>query len=54
MDTLQSYRRVGYAYVPMQRLERIYSPCQALKAGTVFPELDITIEEYERGIYDGK
>lgn len=56
MDILQSqsYRRVGYAYVPMQRLEKIYSPCQAMKAGTVFPELDITLDEYERGIFDGK
>lgn len=54
MDTMQSFRRVGYAYVPIQRLEKIYSPCKALKVGTVFPELDITMDEYERGIYDGK
>lgn len=47
-------KRVGYAYVPVQRLEKVYSPCKALKAGTIFPELDITIEEYERGLYNGK
>lgn len=54
MDSLQSYRRVGYAYVPIQRLEKIYSPGKALRVGTVFPELDITLEEYERGIFNGK
>lgn len=46
--------RVGYAYVPNQRMERIYSPAKAMKAGTVFPELDITMDEYERGICNGK
>lgn len=54
MDTLKSFRRVGYAFVPIQRLEKIYSPGKALRVGTVFPELDITIGEYERGLYDGK
>ena len=54
MDSMQSYRRVGYSYVPIQRLEKIYSPGKALRVGTVFPELDITIDEYERGIYNGK
>ena len=54
MDTQQSFRRVGYAYVPIQRLEKIYSPGKALRVGTVFPELDITLEEYERGICNGK
>lgn len=47
-------KRVGYAYIPVQHLEKVYSPCKALKAGTIFPELDITIEEYERGLYNGK
>ena len=54
MDTLQSFRRVGYAYVPIQRMEKLYSPGKALRVGTVFPELDITLEEYERGIFGGK
>lgn len=54
MDTMQLFRRVGYAFVPIQRLEKIYSPSKALRVGTVFPELDITLEEYERGIFDGK
>ncbi len=47
-------KKVGYAFVPVQNLEKVYSPCKALKAGTIFPELDITMEEYERGLYDGK
>lgn len=54
MDTMQSFRRVGYAYVPIQRLEKIYSPSKAMRVGTVFPELDITLEEYERGLFNGK
>lgn len=47
-------KQVGYAYVPVQHMEKVYSPSKALKAGTIFPELDITIEEYERGLYNGK
>ncbi len=45
---------VGYAYVPIQQLDKVYSPNVALKAGTIFPELNITIDEYERGLYNGK
>ncbi len=45
---------VGYAYVPFQRLGKVYTPEKALERGTVFPELDISIAEYERGLYDGK
>ena len=30
------------------------TPEKALERGTVFPELDISISEYERGLYDGK
>jgi len=45
---------VGYAYVPFQKLGKVYTPEKALSRGTVFPELDISIGEYERGIYDGK
>ena len=45
---------VGYAYVPFQKLGKVYTPEKALERGTIFPELDITISEYERGLYDGK
>lgn len=44
----------GYAWVTVQNLDKVYSPNKALKAGTIFPELDITIDEYERGLYSGK
>ncbi len=47
-------RRVGYAYVPIQQIGKVYPPSTALAQGTVFPELNIGIEEYERGIWNGK
>lgn len=47
-------KRPGYAFVPRQRMEKVYSPSKALKVGTIFPELNITMEEYERGLYNGK
>lgn len=47
-------KRPGYAFVPVQRMDKVYPPNKALKAGTVFPELDITIDEYERGLFNGK
>ncbi len=46
--------KVGYAYVPFQKLGRVYTPERAMMQGTIFPELDIGIGEYERGLYDGK
>lgn len=48
------FKNVGYAFVPIQTLDKVYSPRIALKAGTIFPELNITIDEYERGLYNGK
>ena len=47
-------QKPGYAYVPVQKLGRVYTPEKAMARGTVFPELDISIGEYERGLYDGK
>lgn len=38
---------VGYGYVPDQTLRYVYESAQmALERGTLFPELDLTIEEY--------
>ncbi len=37
---------VGYAYVPIQMLKTVYDPSKALCQGTIFPELDLSIEEY--------
>lgn len=47
--------RLGYGYVPFQKgIGKVYSPQKAITVGTIFPELNITIGEYERGLYDGK
>lgn len=54
MDIMKPFKHVGYAYVPNQVMDKVYSPNKALCAGTIFPELDITIEEYERGLFNGK
>lgn len=45
--------RPGYAFVPFQHMGKLLTPEAALMAGTVFPELNLTIEEYERGLYNG-
>lgn len=37
---------VGYGYVPVQEMEEIYDSAKALSQGTVFPELDLNIDEY--------
>lgn len=29
------------AYVPSQRFNKVYPMCEALKVGTIFPELDL-------------
>ena len=40
--------KVGYAFVPMQTMGETYLPAKSLMRGTLFPELDITMEEYGR------
>lgn len=37
---------VGYAYVPVQYLNEVYSACDGLQNGTIFPELNLNIDEY--------
>lgn len=54
MDIIKSPKRVGYAFVPVQRMDKVYSPNKAMRVGTIFPEMNITIDEYERGLYNGK
>ena len=54
VDPDAKYRRIGYAYVPVQRIGKVYPPSKALQQGTVFPELDIGIDEYLRGLWNGK
>lgn len=44
--TVKNCGCVGYAYVPIQTLDDVYDVDKALDAGTVFPELSLTINEY--------
>lgn len=37
---------VGYAFVPWQQLDNVYTPEKALANGTAFPELNLNINEY--------
>lgn len=37
---------VGYAYIPIQQLEKTYTAEEALEKATLFPELSLTIKEY--------
>lgn len=37
---------VGYGYVPWHYIKEVYCAENALSRGTVFPELDLPIEEY--------
>ncbi len=55
-NTIKNQQKIipGYAWVTDQCLDKVYSPNKALSAGTIFPELNITIEEYERGLFNGK
>jgi len=46
--------RVGYAFVIPQQLGKVYTPKRALAEGTIFPELNIGIQDYTRGIWNGK
>ena len=54
INECEAARNVGYAYVPWQRMEKVYPPSKALCVSTIFPELNITIDEYERGLWNGK
>lgn len=31
---------IGMAYVPWQKMNQVYEPAQALRSGTLFPELE--------------
>ncbi len=37
---------VGYGYVPIQELKNVYDVGSAIRRGTIFPELDLDINEY--------
>ncbi|MBO5059767.1 MAG: spore coat associated protein CotJA [Clostridia bacterium] len=46
MEMTRECRCLGYGYVPIQQLNTVYSAEDALKKGSLFPELVLTIEEY--------
>ena len=52
-ETMNAKKKPGYAYAPFHRLGKLYDPETAMRAGTICPELNITIDEYERGLYNG-
>ena len=52
MDNIEML--VGYAYVPPQRNFNTYTPEEALENGTLFPELDLDMCEYLRGVKEDK
>lgn len=40
-DALKSKMKLAHAYVPFQECPKLYSPCVALRRGTIFPDLDM-------------
>ncbi len=37
---------LAYSYTPFQELDSVYEYCEALKNGTVFPELNLPLDVY--------
>lgn len=46
MEKLCECGCLGYGYVPVQEFSTAFSAEDALKKGSLFPELVLTIEEY--------
>ena len=43
------YAPLAMAYVPRQHWNTVYDPCQALRNGTIFPELNLPFWAAQRG-----
>ena len=41
------YPMYGHAYVPVQKINKTFTPCVGLKMGTIFPELVSHYEPYQ-------
>lgn len=52
-DYSSSVQRVGYSYVPIQRLGEVYNCDEALKNGTLFPELNMPLGVYGKNALGG-
>ena len=44
--------KLAYAYVPIQKIDSVYSSSEALRKGTLFPELNLPLGVY--GVFDRK
>ena len=49
-----SNAKIGYGWVPMQQLGTVYSYEDALKYGTLFPELNLPLGVYGKKAFGGK
>ncbi len=38
---MEPYTKLAHAYVPFQTMDKVFSPGEALKKGTLFPELHV-------------
>ncbi|MBQ3181198.1 MAG: spore coat associated protein CotJA [Clostridia bacterium] len=45
---------LGYAFVPPQTTFNTYTPEMAIEYGTLFPELNLPLCEYLRGVKEDK
>ena len=53
MTNDMNYHELGYLYVPYQKLKSVYSNEEALKKGTLFPELDLPLGVYGKKAFSG-
>lgn len=45
-------RRLGYAFVPVQTLDKVFTPEEGLARATMFPELYLPLGVYGGGVLD--
>lgn len=45
---MSPYTRLAHASIPTQTMNKVFNPREALRKGTLFPEL---YEPYEKGVY---
>lgn len=46
--------QLARAYVPFQRINQVYSPSEALRKGTLFPELYMPYDEKKKMMEEGR
>ncbi len=45
---MEPYTRLANAYIPFQIMDKVFSPAEALRKGTLFPELH---DPYKKEVY---